>query len=60
MLSDLPDGHRVHAPVGLPIGAEGPDEIAVSIVAEFIHTQSGRRQAHARGVLMDTAEAGWK
>lgn len=60
MLSDLPDGHRVHAPVGLPIGAEGPDEIAVSIVAELIHTQSGRRQTHARGVLMDTAEAGWK
>jgi xanthine dehydrogenase accessory factor len=29
-----PDGLR--APVGLPIGAEGPDEIAISIVADLI------------------------
>ncbi|HEU4963902.1 MAG TPA: XdhC family protein [Bacilli bacterium] len=34
--ADIPA--HVHAPVGLPIGAEGPEQIAVSIVAELIQT----------------------
>ena len=32
---------RVHAPIGLPIGGETPEEIAVSIVAELIQVKQG-------------------
>lgn len=32
---------RVHAPIGLSIGAETPEEIAVSIAAELIQMRSG-------------------
>ncbi|MBW2028297.1 MAG: XdhC family protein [Deltaproteobacteria bacterium] len=35
------DVKRVHAPVGLDIGAETPEEIAVSIVAELIKVRAG-------------------
>lgn len=34
----------VHAPIGLRIGADGPDEIAVSIVAELIQARSAARK----------------
>lgn len=34
---------RVHAPIGLPIGAETPEEIAVSIAAELIRVRSTTR-----------------
>ena len=34
---------RVHCPIGLDIGAESPEEIAVSIVAEMISHRSRRR-----------------
>ncbi|KUG29651.1 xanthine and co dehydrogenase maturation factor, xdhc/coxf family [hydrocarbon metagenome] len=33
---------RVHCPVGLPIGAETPEEIAISIVAELIAMRAGK------------------
>jgi xanthine dehydrogenase accessory factor len=33
---------RVHAPIGLAIGAETPEEIAVSIVAELIQVRASR------------------
>jgi xanthine dehydrogenase accessory factor len=39
---------RVRAPIGLEIGAESPEEIAVSILAELIQIRS-RREARAAG-----------
>jgi xanthine dehydrogenase accessory factor len=33
---------RIHAPIGLDIGAEGPAEIALSIVAEIVAAKRGR------------------
>jgi xanthine dehydrogenase accessory factor len=36
------DLSRVHSPIGLDIGAETPEEIAVSIVAELIKVRRGR------------------
>ena len=45
-LLSLVDGHpgldRVFAPAGLDLGAEGPQEIASSIVAEIIAVDRGR------------------
>jgi len=33
---------RVHSPIGLSIGAETPEEIAVSIVAELVQVRAGK------------------
>jgi xanthine dehydrogenase accessory factor len=37
------DFQRIHAPIGLPIGAESPEEIAVSIAGELIKVRSGKK-----------------
>jgi xanthine dehydrogenase accessory factor len=40
---DEQDLARIHSPIGLDIGAETPEEIAVSIVAELIKERSSQR-----------------
>jgi FAD-dependent urate hydroxylase len=42
---------RLYAPVGLDLGAVGPDEIAVSIVAELVALRRGKAVAHLRAAL---------
>ena len=37
---------RVHAPIGLNVGASTPAEIAVSIAAELIAVRSGLNQTN--------------
>lgn len=39
---------RVHSPIGLPIGAETPEEIAISIVGELIRARALRRGTRKR------------
>jgi xanthine/CO dehydrogenase XdhC/CoxF family maturation factor len=39
---------RVFGPVGLDIGADGPEEIAISVIAELLAVRSGRRGSHLR------------
>lgn len=36
------DCKRIHCPIGLDIGAESPEEIAVSIIAELVAARHGR------------------
>lgn len=45
LLDGLPAYGGVRAPVGIPIGAVGPREIAVSIAAELVSVRSAQRKA---------------
>ena len=42
---------RVHAPVGVEIGAETPEEIAVSIMAQIIQTRRGKKPGINQGSI---------
>lgn len=42
LMDQLPVYPSLHSPVGLSIGADGPDEIAISIIAELIAVKRGR------------------
>lgn len=44
----LGDGERLFAPVGLDLGADGPEQVAISIVSEMLAVQAGRRPDHLR------------
>jgi xanthine/CO dehydrogenase XdhC/CoxF family maturation factor len=50
ILADLgvADDARVFGPVGLDLGAEGPEQVAVSVVAELLAVQSRREPRHLR------------
>lgn len=41
-------GDRVYGPVGLDLGAEGSEQVALSIVAELLAAYSSREPAHLR------------
>jgi xanthine/CO dehydrogenase XdhC/CoxF family maturation factor len=42
------DRERVFGPVGLDLGAEGPEQVALSILAEVLAVASGREPRHLR------------
>jgi len=42
------DAERLFAPVGIDLGADGPEQIAVSIVAELLAVNARRRGGHLR------------
>ena len=39
---------KLYAPVGLDLGAEGPEQVAVSIVSEMLVVRAGRKPSHLR------------
>ncbi len=47
---------RLHAPVGIQIGARGPDEVAVTIAAQIIEAnvvaRAGRDAAISRATVL--------
>ncbi|HYH44112.1 MAG TPA: XdhC family protein, partial [Thermoanaerobaculia bacterium] len=42
----FPGDKRVHGPVGLDLGADGPRQVAMSIVAELLAVTTGREPRH--------------
>ncbi|MHA7582523.1 XdhC family protein [Paenibacillus vandeheii] len=50
LLNDLPPLKHLHSPVGLTIGADGPEEIAISIAAELIACKRAAAAAERRYV----------
>jgi xanthine dehydrogenase accessory factor len=50
LLNDLSSLKHLHSPVGLTIGADGPEEIAISIAAELIACKRAAAAAERRNV----------
>jgi len=50
LLKDVPAGssERIYGPVGLDLGGEGPEQVALSVVAEVMAVWSGRSGGHLR------------
>jgi xanthine dehydrogenase accessory factor len=48
---------RVYAPVGLDLGAVGPEEIAVSVAAELVALRRGKGAPHLRAVEDERLQA---
>ena len=44
----VPEPSHLYAPVGLDLGADGPEQVAVSIVAEMLAVRAGREPGHLR------------
>ncbi|WIV17732.1 XdhC family protein [Paenibacillus polygoni] len=55
LLEGLPPFLHLHTPVGLTIGSEGPEEIAVAITAELIAVKRNKTAVHdyAKGAYSD-------
>ncbi|GIP42673.1 xanthine dehydrogenase [Paenibacillus sp. J45TS6] len=55
LLEGLPPFPHLHTPVGLTIGSEGPEEIAVAIAAELIAVKRNKTAVHdyAKGAYSD-------
>jgi xanthine dehydrogenase accessory factor len=44
----LGDEGKLYAPVGIDLGADGPEQVAISIVAEMLAVHAGREPGHLR------------
>jgi len=53
----LADSERFFGPVGLDLGADGPEQVALSVVAELLSVRSGREPRHLRERLVAVHEA---
>jgi len=40
--------HRIYGPVGLDLGAEGPEQVGVAVVAELLAARTGRQPGHLK------------
>ena len=41
----------IHSPIGLDLGAESSDEVAISIISELMSIRAGRSQNHLHGIV---------
>ncbi|WP_408891906.1 XdhC family protein [Paenibacillus taichungensis] len=57
LLNDLPPLKNLHSPIGLTIGADGPEEIAISIAAELIACKRAAVAAERRNLQRGIAHA---